>query len=186
MARFARDILFKMRELVQQLEVVLGPDTADLSVRVGIHSGAVTGGVLRGDKARFQLFGDTVNTASRIESSGLPDKIQVSEETANLLIGAGKQHWVELRDELVVAKGKGELKTYWLVTQPASDAVSTSSDKFDAAQRAQREASIDKALDDGEGKSGPNRSRTDRLIEWNCGKPRCSSYHCSLDLSSPN
>ena len=53
-----------MNEIVRQLEVTLGPDTADLCMRIGIHSGPVTAGVLRGDKARFQLFGDTMNTVS--------------------------------------------------------------------------------------------------------------------------
>jgi class 3 adenylate cyclase len=59
MARFARDCHAKMRELSHKLEVELGPDTADLCFRIGLHSGAVMGGVLRGDNARFQLFGDT-------------------------------------------------------------------------------------------------------------------------------
>ena len=44
-----------MNEIVKELEVTLGPDTADLSMRIGLHSGPVTAGVLRGDKARFQL-----------------------------------------------------------------------------------------------------------------------------------
>lgn len=59
MARFARDVLYKMNDLTKRLEVELGPDTADLSLRVGLHSGQVTAGVLRGDKSRFQLFGGT-------------------------------------------------------------------------------------------------------------------------------
>ena len=51
-----------MRVLAEQLESSLGPDTALLGMRFGMHSGPVTAGVLRGERARFQLFGDTVNT----------------------------------------------------------------------------------------------------------------------------
>lgn len=63
MCRFARDALYKLNELVTaDLSISLGPDTADLGMRFGLHSGPVTAGVLRGERARFQLFGDTVNT----------------------------------------------------------------------------------------------------------------------------
>jgi class 3 adenylate cyclase len=48
MARFARDALNKMNDLTKRLEVSLGPDTGDLSMRFGLHSGPVTAGVLRG------------------------------------------------------------------------------------------------------------------------------------------
>jgi class 3 adenylate cyclase len=114
MARFAYQCLLKMKNLTAELEAILGPGTSDLTLRVGLHSGAVTAGVLRGQKSRFQLFGDTVNTASRMESTGIREKIQVSQETADLLKAAGKSHWLKPREELVVAKGKGELKTFWL------------------------------------------------------------------------
>ena len=62
MARFAKDVLMTMNNLTKKLEVTLGPDTGDLSLRIGLHSGQVTAGVLRGDKSRFQLFGDAMNT----------------------------------------------------------------------------------------------------------------------------
>ena len=64
MARFARDCMVKTIELTRTLECTLGPDTADLAMRIGLHSGPVTAGVLRGDNARFQLFGDTVRSQS--------------------------------------------------------------------------------------------------------------------------
>lgn len=59
MARFATECLRQMKDLVRRLEITLGPDTGELSMRLGLHSGPVIAGVLRGDKARFQLFGDT-------------------------------------------------------------------------------------------------------------------------------
>jgi hypothetical protein len=49
-----------------------------------------------------------------MESEGEKGRIQVSQETADLLIGSGKSHWVRLREDTIVAKGKGELHTYWL------------------------------------------------------------------------
>ena len=116
MARFARDCQVQMATVVQVLEDSLGEDTAQLTLRIGLHSGPCTAGVLRGEKSRFQLFGDTMNTASRMESTGLPNRIQVSQETADLLIMAGKADWLQTRPDKVIAKGKGELQTYWLAS----------------------------------------------------------------------
>lgn len=115
MARFARDCSEKTLQVLRGLEMTLGPDTGELAMRFGIHSGPVTAGVLRGDRARFQLFGDTVNTAARIESSGKRNKIHLSEQTASLIMAAGKSNWVALREDEVDAKGKGIMQTYWLL-----------------------------------------------------------------------
>lgn len=62
MTRFARDCMLVLPRITLELERFLGPGTGDLRMRFGLHSGQVTAGVLRGEKARFQLFGDTVNT----------------------------------------------------------------------------------------------------------------------------
>eukprot|EP00977_Amphora_coffeiformis_P007624 scaffold1684_cov214-Amphora_coffeaeformis.AAC.8 len=114
MARFAVRCVQAMQQVTRDLELTLGPDTTDLDVRIGLHSGSVTAGVLRGERARFQLFGDTMNTASRIEANGAPGRIHISQETANLLRSAGKEFWLKSRDGTIIAKGKGKLNTFWL------------------------------------------------------------------------
>ena len=94
MAMFAKECMASVVSLVRKMEITLGPDTGDLSMRFGLHSGPVTAGVLRGEKSRFQLFGDSVNTAARIETTGERGKIHISHETAELLISAGHSKWV--------------------------------------------------------------------------------------------
>lgn len=120
MARFANECMKEIGRVTADLEETLGPGTTKLQLRVGLHSGPVTAGVLRGQKARFQLFGDTVNTAARMESTGKPMHIQVSQATANALIAAGKSRWLHLRPDVVHAKGKGEMQTYWLALREGS------------------------------------------------------------------
>ena len=104
MASFARRCLESMLETVADLEESLGPGTSDLGLRIGIHSGSVIGGVLRGSKSRYQLFGDIMNTASRIESTSSKNKIQLSEQTAELIMEGGKKPWVEKRKDTIFAK----------------------------------------------------------------------------------
>eukprot|EP00980_Cylindrotheca_fusiformis_P019623 scaffold6818_cov95-Cylindrotheca_fusiformis.AAC.5 len=103
-----------MKDVTLKLEVSLGPDTSDLDLRTGIHSGQVTAGVLRGQRSRFQLFGDTVNTAAHMESSGVPSQIQLSQVTADMLADAGLDRWMIPRNTKVFVKGKGKMQTYWL------------------------------------------------------------------------
>jgi class 3 adenylate cyclase len=114
MARFATECMKQMKKTTLYLASTLGDDTVELLLRIGLHSGPVTAGILRGEKSRFQLFGDTVNTASRMESTGEKNRIQVSSTTAEILIASGKGHWLNQREDLVEAKGKGTLQTYWL------------------------------------------------------------------------
>jgi hypothetical protein len=115
MIKYARQCLKAFNVLVCNLQAQLGPDTADLQIRIGLHTGPVTAGVLRGQKSRFQLFGDTVNTAARMESTGMPNKIHLSQETADILGSIGKGYLVQPRETPIEAKGKGQLQTFWLV-----------------------------------------------------------------------
>ena len=116
MADFSRSCLSKFHKVVEELIPQLGPETASLGLRTGLHSGPVTAGVLRGERARFQLFGDSVNTTARIESLGSPGRIHLSEENANELKQLGRENWLIPRENKVQAKGKGELTTFWLKT----------------------------------------------------------------------
>jgi hypothetical protein len=167
-ARFARDCTTKFNQMVRKLETSLGPDTAELALRTGMHSGPVTGGVIRGENARFQLFGDTVNTAARMESTGAPGRIQVSQETAELLIAHGKERWLVARNDEVIAKGKGVLKTFWLNVSE-SIAGSSNSRSLGSSDDAFEENNVEEDViitRDPQLKSHFD-EKTTRLVSWN-------------------
>ena len=163
MARFASDILNKMYSLTKELEVTLGPDTGDLALRIGMHSGPVTAGVLRGERARFQLFGDTMNACARLESSSFANRVQCSKETADLLIAGGKAAWVKKRTEpMPPFKGKGLLEGFWVSVrgEHAGSATSGTSVSQTTDQVSPVIPRCFKKYEDVD-------ERTSRLINWN-------------------
>ncbi|PIR15562.1 MAG: adenylate cyclase, partial [Elusimicrobia bacterium CG11_big_fil_rev_8_21_14_0_20_64_6] len=88
----------------------------NLNLRIGIGSGAVVAGVIGKRKFRYDVWGDVVNTASRMESHGVPGRIQLTDETRRRL---GDAFEFEERGSIEV-KGKGELRTWFLLSRAAS------------------------------------------------------------------
>jgi len=92
-------------------------DGRKLEIRIGLASGPLVAGVIGEQKFSYDLWGDTVNTAARMESSGLPGCIQVTEETCRLL----GDRYPFVRRDAVEVKGKGPMTTWTLdpATLPA-------------------------------------------------------------------
>jgi class 3 adenylate cyclase len=109
-ADMALDMLHAIKEFNEKHDT-------DVNLRIGLNSGPVVAGIIGTRKFTYDLWGDTVNIAARMESHGEPGKIQVSDSTALLL---KRTHILEERGEVEV-KGKGKIKTFWLVDRIQND-----------------------------------------------------------------
>ncbi len=102
-AEMALDMLRAVEKLADEMNL-------PIQVRIGINTGPVTAGIIGRKKFIYDLWGDMVNTASRMESTGLPGTIQVTEATYQQL---SDKYLFKVRGEIPV-KGKGMLRTYFL------------------------------------------------------------------------
>lgn len=110
MVRFALAMQSSMAEL-NKVQSERGLPTCDL--RIGIHSGPVITGVVGEKKFAYDIWGDTVNTASRMESSGKPGKVNISASTYAYV----KDHFDCVARGKVEAKNKGEMEMYFVLQE---------------------------------------------------------------------
>ncbi|MFZ5560488.1 MAG: adenylate/guanylate cyclase domain-containing protein [Pseudomonadota bacterium] len=106
MARLALRLLREVQEVRRETGIAL-------DVRIGLHTGPVIAGVIGTVRFAYDIWGDTVNTASRMESHGEPGRIQITTETRSCI---GLHFRVEPRG-VVDVKGKGPLATFWLLEE---------------------------------------------------------------------
>ncbi|HEY9653435.1 MAG TPA: adenylate/guanylate cyclase domain-containing protein [Coleofasciculaceae cyanobacterium] len=107
-----------MQKAVERFRTELGEN---IQIRIGINTGIVVAGVIGTKKFIYDLWGDAVNIASRMESSGQPGSIQVTEATYERL----KNKYVLQKRGAIKVKGKGEMVTYWLVGSQTSTSIET-------------------------------------------------------------
>ncbi|KFO38458.1 Adenylate cyclase type 2 [Fukomys damarensis] len=100
--------------LVAKLDAINKHSFNDFKLRVGINHGPVIAGVIGAQKPQYDIWGNTVNVASRMDSTGILDKIQVTEETSLALQTLG--YTCTCRG-IINVKGKGDLKTYFVNTE---------------------------------------------------------------------
>ena len=106
--RAIADIAIDMQHEITKIKL---RDGRPLSLRIGIHTGPVVAGVIGIRRFTYDLWGDTVNVASRMESQGDPERTQVTEAVYNRLKNG---YNFEQRGAIAI-KGKGDMITYWLL-----------------------------------------------------------------------
>ncbi len=112
-AQAVASMALDMRAAIQRISSL---SQEPLSIRIGINTGPVVAGVIGIKKFIYDLWGDTVNVASRMESHGIPDQIHVTVETYQAL----QQEFTFQKRDKIQVKGKGEMQTYLLINRKSN------------------------------------------------------------------
>jgi len=103
-------LALEMQSALTQFNLKIGES---FQLRIGMHSGSVVAGIIGISKFSYDLWGDTVNVASRMESNGMPGKIQVTGATYERL----KEQFIFEERGMIEVKGKGKMLTYWMIKE---------------------------------------------------------------------
>jgi len=125
-AEYLVNFAFAVLDLVEKIRDMMRTTfKCDFRVRIGINTGYVVAGTIQASKRHFQIFGNTINIAARMESTGAPNRVHVSDVTKNTLANrhdTASLFRFEERDTFV--KGQGDVHTYFVTR--ANDALSSS------------------------------------------------------------
>ena len=112
------DFALEMLEVVKQFDRKF---QHGLDMRIGMHCGPVVAGVIGKQKFTYDMWGDTVNVAARMESHGLPGEIHISEALADIL----KDKYLLAQRGWVEVKGKGLLQTFWIKQKEGGSSIAS-------------------------------------------------------------
>jgi hypothetical protein len=168
MANFAFDAIEAASETLVDAE---DPSKGYLQIRAGFHSGPVVTNVVGTRNQRFSIIGDTVNTASRMESNSSPGRIHCSEDSAKLIQDRAPDIDLISRGSIGV-KGKGNMHTFWV------QSLDTTSRSLDPSSH--------HVIEDTMGDKAATKSRLTRFVDQGSPKSLEKDHPTSSDDSTPS